>query len=139
VVRGVVVVVGAGGVQEVVVGAPAMVVEGVDDAWLLGIGPTTALKDVLVSEVVPEEVVEVAPGVVVVVGAGVVLEVVVGAPAMVGSVEGGVGEVGGDGRGALVGVGVVGRVVEVVVGEGSGVGGGVGAGGGGGEGGWVGA
>src|SRR5437867_2070608 len=80
---GVVVVVGAGAVLEVVVGAPAMVVEVVDDAGVVVVDAPGALVDVVVLTGVLEVVVEVVPGVVVVVGAGVVLEVVVGAPAMV--------------------------------------------------------
>src|SRR2546425_7143414 len=92
VVPGVVVVVGAGVVLEVVVGPPAIVVEVVDDAGVVVVDATGALVDVVVLTGVLEVVVEVAPGVVVVVGAGVVLEVVVGPSAIgVGGLDGGGG------------------------------------------------
>src|SRR5437773_731885 len=84
VVPGVVVVVGAGVVLEVVVGAPAMVVEVVDDAGVVVVDAPGALVDVVVLTGVLEVVVEVVPGVVVVVGAGVGMCGVAGATALVG-------------------------------------------------------
>src|SRR5437867_3129503 len=111
---GVVVVVGAGVVLEVVVGAPAVVVEVVDDAGVVVVEAPGALVDVVVLGRVLEVVVEDAPGVVVVVGAGVVLVVVVGAPGMVVVVVDDAGVVVVDAPGAPVAVVVLGRVLEAV-------------------------
>ena len=112
---GVVVVVGAGVVLEVVVGPPAIVVEVVDDAGVVVVDAPGALVDVVVLTGALEVVVEVAPGVVVVVGAGVVLEVVVGPPAIVVEVVDDAGVVVVDATGALVEVVVLTGVIEVVV------------------------
>src|SRR5438093_595591 len=115
VVPGVVVVVGAGVVLEVVVGPPAIVVEVVDDAGEVVVVAPGALVEVVVLAGVVEVVVEVAPGVVVVVEAGVVLEVVVGPPAIVVEVVDDAGVVVVDATGALVDVVVLTGVVEVAV------------------------
>src|SRR6266699_4978907 len=133
VVPGVVVVVGAGVVPEVVVGPPAIVVEVVDDAGVVVVDATGALVEVVVLtgvlEVVvgpPAIVVEVVDdaGVVVVDAPGAlvevvvltgVLEVVVGPPAIVVEVVDDAGVVVVDATGALVDLVVLGRVLEVVV------------------------
>src|SRR5204863_4910104 len=70
---GVVVVVGAGVVLEVVVGPPAIVVEVVDDAGVVVVDAPGALVDVVVLTGALEVVVVGAAGVVVVVGGGVVV------------------------------------------------------------------
>src|SRR6266699_2926790 len=133
VVPGVVVVVGAGVVPEVVVGPPAIVVEVVDDAGVVVVDATGALVEVVVLtgvlEVVvgpPAIVVEVVDdaGVVVVDAPGAlvevvvltgVLEVVVGPPAIVVEVVDDAGVVVVDAPGALVEVVVLTGVLEVVV------------------------
>src|SRR5437016_14246479 len=132
---GVVVVVGAGVVLEVVVGPPAIVVEVVDDAGVVVVDAPGALVDVVVLTGALVVVVEEAPGVVVVVGAGVVLEVVDGPPAIVVEVVDDGGVVVVDAPGALVDVVVLTGALEVVVEVAPGVGGegrGVGVEGGGG-------
>ena len=112
---GVVVVVGAGVVLEVVVGPPAIAVEVVDDAGVVVVDAPGVLVDVVVLTGALEVVVEEAPGVVVVVGAGVVLEVVVGPPAIVVEVVDDAGVVVVDAPGALVDVVVLTGALEVVV------------------------